>query len=101
MRLLTAVFTSHLVRARIPRGAENVSDVETTEAIPEPAPLATNGVKPAASKLKGSRSAHTRRRKRRSAKAKGSSDTKSESRVGPKPFPASTFEEALELPIAI
>jgi hypothetical protein len=79
-----------------------VSDVEATEAIPEPELIATNGVKPSRSRLKSPKHARVRRRKRWSTKLKAASDGKADGRAGAKrPFPASTFEEALELPTAI
>ena len=74
-----------------------------TEAIPEPASPATNGatgpssVTKPAPKVKRS----ARRSKSRRTRRPTSGKPRVEGRTGPKPFPASTFAEALELPLAI
>jgi hypothetical protein len=79
-----------------------VTGVETAEAIPELVPVATNGVKARAPEVKAVKRRHVRRRKRRTAKSKAAPEGKGDGRAAAKrPFPASTFEEALELPKAI
>jgi hypothetical protein len=85
----------------------NVTKEPITETISEPEPGTPNGEKVAVVEVKPVKLASRRQRRNRGGPRKSrrapkpSAAARVDGRTGPKPFPAATFEEALELSLAI